>query len=121
MGILTRAPDTPAKAVAWFVRHDVDPDVSDLRGERARLVAGLDELWLERSKAERYESIRRARLAARALEVQGGPIARRLRAAAAVLEFMWEREYGTPVAGFADSWPTLAVAEMATVAAIFSD
>jgi hypothetical protein len=34
---------------------------------------------------------------------------------------MWEREYGTPVAGFADSWPTLAVAEMATVAAIFSD
>ena len=105
----------------WFVRHEVDPDVSALRGERARLIAGLDELWVDRSKAERYESIRRARLAATALEVQGGPIARRLRAAAAVLEFMWEREYGTPVASFASGWATLSVAEMAVVAAIFSD
>lgn len=121
MGMLTRAPDTPERAVAWFVRHDVDPVASRDRHERRRLVAAVDDLWVGRRKAERYESARRVRLAAAALARQGGPIALRAADAATVIEFLWEREYGVPTSGFAARWEPLTVREMARLAAVFAD
>ena len=121
MGMLTRAPDTPERAVAWFARHDVAPVASRDRHERRRLVAAVSGLWVARSKAERYDAARRVRLAAVALECQGGPIASRAADAATVIDFLWEREYGVPTSGFAAGWEPLSVREMAQVAAVFAD
>lgn len=121
MGLLTRPPDTPESAVAWFLRHDVDPVVTELRAERRRLVVAIDSLWRGRTKAQRYEATRRAHLAARALAIEGGPVARRAAATGVVLEFLWEREYGGSLARYAVEWETLSVGEMAEVVAVLSD
>jgi hypothetical protein len=107
--------------VAWFLKHDVHPDVTALASERKRLVEALESVWDDRPKAERYQQVRIARLAARALAPQGGPIARRAAGAGVVLSFLWEREYGSSIEPYVPTWERLSLAEMAGAVAAYGE
>lgn len=119
VGIRVTSPDSPRTAVAWFLKNDVHPDVTALVDERKRLVEALESVWDDRSKAERYQQVRVARLAARALAPQGGPIARRAAAAGVVLSFLWEREYGSSIEPYVPTWERLSMAEMAGAVTVY--
>jgi hypothetical protein len=107
--------------VAWFLRHDLDPDVTALRGERRWLVDSVERAWDGRTKAGRYQEIRRVGLTADAMGGHDGRLAERVHAVSAILESLWDREYGTPIGDYAPTWGDLLLEEIATSLAVYGD
>ena len=125
MGLFDRKPnlDTPAGAVAHFLKHDSDPSVVAMRAHREYFSLATEGSWTGQTETARLEGLREDYRLYLAFHVPGAPPTSELSAnvqftvafagaRSRVLGFLWERTYGESMQHLSASWTPMSSEEL---------